>query len=268
MKKNNLIFYGESTAYEEINIQGEQTGKIIFLKYKLGDLVQKNENIAILDTKKLYLQLDKARLEQRSALEDIKDASLNLKTAKISFDRTRNLFERNAASKEALETSRVAFDASKSSLRKAKENLKQAQIALKLLEEQKKECRFVSPISGIINKKFYNLNEIYRSGDTLYHVINIDRIYINVQIPENAIAMIKPKMKVKILFSALKTEYFGVIEKIPPASNENKYSYTVQVLVDNPSHNIKSGMFAKVIFHDEESKKPKQKKGKKKKRKK
>ena len=146
------------------------------------------------DTKKLDLQIDRATFEKSALQAQIKDADLNLQTCKINLQRTRTLFNRGATSKEELEKSDNALETAKSSLRKAQEALNQANITLQLLEEQIKECQVASSINGIVNKRYYNLNEIYKSGDAIYHLVNIDQMYINVRVSENYITRIRPEL--------------------------------------------------------------------------
>ena len=248
MDSSASTFYGEAVAYAELKVQSEQGGKIVYLQYKEGDNVKQKELMVKFDTTKLDLQIERAVFERKALQAQIKDAEVNLQTCKINWQRAKTLFNRGATSKEELEKSDNALDAAKSSLRKAQEALNQANISLKLLREQRKEYQVHAAITGIVNKRYYNLNEVYKSGDVIYHLVNIDKMDINVRVSENYITRIHPGVKARVVFSALNHEYPGVVEKLPPGSSEDKYNFTVKVVVANADHKIRPGMFAKVVF--------------------
>ena len=243
-----LTFYGEAIAYNEVKIQGEQGGKIIYLKHRPGDKVEKNEILVKFNTKKLLLQIKKAGIEKKAILTQIQDAKLKVEISQGNLKRAQRLFDRKAISREDFEQNTNDLALAESNLKKIKTSFEQANISLKLLEEQKKDSVIVSPIKGIVNKKYYNLKEIYRSGDSLYHIVSLDKMYINVRVPENSIASIRPGTKAKAFFSALDTDYTGYVEKLPPGNTEDKYNFIVQVVVKNKKHAIRPGMFAKVEF--------------------
>ena len=95
--------------------------------------------------------------------------------------------------------------------------------------------------------KKYNLGEVYQGGGVIYHVIDIDRVYVEVEIPETYISQIEEQMNVTVYFDALgRQEFPALIDTILPSGTPENRTFVVKALVENPKHTIKPGMFARV----------------------
>ena len=100
---------------------------------------------------------------------------------------------------------------------------------------------------SIIDAKNYNLQEVYKASDVIYHLVNIDQVYIEIDIPETYIGQIREQMAVTVKFDALDGQEFpAVIDTILPSGTAENRIFVVKALVDNPDHRIKPGMFARV----------------------
>ena len=81
----------------------------------------------------------------------------------------------------------------------------------------------------------------------IYHIVDIDRVYIEVEVPETHIAQIREKMAVTVAVDSLNgQEFSGVVERIIPTGNRDNRNFTAKVLVQNPDRLIKPGMFSRV----------------------
>jgi len=107
--------------------------------------------------------------------------------------------------------------------------------------------QITAPISGIIDEKHFNLNEISGAEAVIFHIVDIDRVYIEVEVPETYISKIQEQMSVKVFFDSLNgKEFTGEIERIIPTGNRQSRNFIAKVLVDNPEHLIKPSMFARI----------------------
>jgi RND family efflux transporter MFP subunit len=133
------------------------------------------------------------------------------------------------------------------SLASAREQVKNADAQINLLNNTLKNLRITAPISGIIDEKHFNLNEIANPGQIIYHIVDIDQVYVEVEIPESYISQIHEQMAVTVVLDSLNGRDFnGVIERILPTGDPNSRNFIAKVLVENPAHTIKPGMFARV----------------------
>lgn len=245
--KSGHIFYGESAPYEKTNIQGEMGAKIVKLKHQKGDPVEKNEVIVQFDTSKIDLEIKRTASKKKATTQKVKEAEAEYQSALKDQQRNKELFAKGTISTKDVEDGNNRLQTAQTSLRNAKEELEQIEIDLNLLHKKIQESKLPSPIKGIVSLQNYNLQEIYKAGDTLYEIINIDKIYVNVKVPESYIKNIRPEMKAKVVFIAIDNqEYPGVVKQILPKSEQDGYNFVVRVLIDNPKHRVLPGMFAKI----------------------
>lgn len=240
-------FYGTAAPFEEANVQSEQGGTIIALNGKEGDAVRKGEVIVRFNDSDIRLQLEQAKSSRNAAVQKVQQAESNLKTVETNYQRYQKLLDDGFVSKQQVDDLQNQLESARSALNSAKESVAQAEANIKLIENNLQDFSIRAPISGVIDAKNYNLQEVYRSGDVIYHLVNIDRIYVNVEVPETYISQIREQMPVTVAFDALEgREFEGLIDAISPSGGEDNRSFTVKVLLDNPDRAIKPGMFGRV----------------------
>jgi RND family efflux transporter MFP subunit len=240
-------FYGTAAPFEEANVQSEQGGTIVALNGKEGDAVRKGDVIVRFNDSDIRLQLEQAKSSRNAAAQQVQQAESNLKTVETNYQRYQKLLDDGFVSKQQVDDLQNQLESARSALNSAKESVTQAEANVKLIENNLQDFSIRAPISGVIDAKNYNLQEVYRSGDIIYHLVNIDRIYVNVEVPETYISQIREQMPVTVAFDALEgREFEGLIETISPSGGEDNRSFTVKVLLDNPDRAIKPGMFGRV----------------------
>jgi RND family efflux transporter MFP subunit len=240
-------FYGTAAAYEEANVQGKHGGTIVKLKGKEGDSVTAGETIVQFDTIDIELELQQAVATKNSAVQSVKQAESNYETTQRDLNRYQELFKDGFVPKQKVDSQENSLQVNQASLGSAKELVKNAEAKIKLLKNELKDMTIKAPISGIIDEKYFNLNEIAGDSDVIYHIVDIDQVYIEVEIPETYISQIQEHMPVKVAIDSLKEKKFsGSVERIIPTGNSQSRNFVVKVLVNNSEHQIKPGMFARV----------------------
>lgn len=240
-------FYGTAVPYAEANVQGKYGGKIVFLKGKEGDDVKKGEIIVRFDDSDTQLQLQQAIANKNSALEQVNQAQSNFETVQADVERQEKLFKDGIVPQKTVDDARNGLQSAQATLNSARESVKQAEAQIDLLENTLNDFKIAAPISGVIDEKHYNLNEVYRAGDILYHIIDIDKVYLEVEIPETYISQIKEKMDVQVFFDSLEDQEFaGVIDRIIPKGDPQSRNFLAKAIVENPERQIKPSMFSRI----------------------
>ena len=239
-------FYGTVVPYAEANVQSEQGGKITMLKHKEGETVQKGNVIVRFDDSDTRLELEQAVSAKNSAIQKVQQAESDFKTIQTNAERYQKLFQDGFLSKQEVDTINNELESARSTLNSAKETVKQDEASINLKKNSLKDFYITAPINGIIDAKNYNLQEVYKSGDVIYHIVNIDQVYVEVEVPETYIGKIRENMEVTVLFDALdETSFPAVIETILPSGTTENRTFIVKALVNNPDHLIKPSMFAR-----------------------
>lgn len=241
-------FYGTVTPYAEANVQGEYGGKLIFLKGKEGDAVTKGEIIVQFDVSDTQLQIQQALAGKNTAIQSVNQAQSNFETIQANAKRYEELFKGGFIARQQLDEVRNQVQVAQASLSSAREQVKNAEAQIQLLQNTLKDLKITAPISGVIDEKHFNLNEIPSSGDVIYHIIDIAQVYVEVEVPETYISKVHEQMAVTVAFDSLSQEeqFSGTVERIIPTGNAQSRNFIAKVLVDNPEQRIKPGMFARI----------------------
>jgi len=106
-----------------------------------------------------------------------------------------------------------------------------------------------SPLSGVVGKVFVDIGANVNPQIPVALVVNMDKVKINLEIPEKYIADITLGLKAKIKVDAYpEKEFLGEITKISPIVDLTTRAFPIEITVNNQEHLLKSGMFAKVIL--------------------
>jgi RND family efflux transporter MFP subunit len=240
-------FYGTAIPYQETNVQGKYGGKIVFLKANEGDDVKKGQTVVRFDDSDTQLQLQQATATKNSALERVKQAESDFETIQADLERQEELFKEGIVPQKTVDDYRNRVQAAQSALNTAREGVNQAESQIDLLNNTLKDLQITAPISGVVDEKRYSVNEIYRAGDVLYHILDIDRVYIEVEVPETYISLIKETLEVSVFFDSLPEQTFsGTIERIAPKGDPQSRSFLAKAVAENRERLIKPGMFARI----------------------
>lgn len=104
-----------------------------------------------------------------------------------------------------------------------------------------------STLTGLVGRVFVDIGEYVTVQTKVALVVNIDKVKVNVDIPEKHISKISLGQKAKIKVDAWpEEEFFGEITKISPVVDPASRSSLIEIVLDNPEGKLKPGMFAKV----------------------
>lgn len=239
-------FYGTAKPYAEANVQCKYSGKIVSLKGKEGDSVQAGETIVQFEKTDDSLAISQAEASKNAMLEAVKQAESNFETAQKTVARNQELFKQGFLAKQSLDELQNQLQVAQATLSSAREQVKTSDASIQMLRNKMKDLTIAAPISGIIDKKIFNENEIPGANDTIYHIVDIHQVYIDIDVPETYISQIRENMPIDVLFDSLSGQKFqGLVERIIPTGNAANRNFTAKVLVQNPDLAIKPGMFAR-----------------------
>ncbi len=105
-----------------------------------------------------------------------------------------------------------------------------------------------SPIRGTVYEKMIVERSAVHPGDVLYHIANLDSIWVNLDIYEYELSWIKIGQRVEIKAEAVPGQVFeGMVTFIQPFLNEDTRTVRVRVNVANREHVLKPGLFVSAV---------------------
>ncbi|MDD4894240.1 MAG: efflux RND transporter periplasmic adaptor subunit [Candidatus Omnitrophica bacterium] len=104
-----------------------------------------------------------------------------------------------------------------------------------------------SPLKGVIGEVFVDIGSQVSTQTPIALVVDMDRVEIDLEIPEKYIPMISLGQEAKIRVDAYPDEEFiGTITKISPVVDLATRTAATEIVIENPQHKLNSGMFAKI----------------------
>jgi membrane fusion protein (multidrug efflux system) len=171
--EQNILLTGVLKPLHSVDIVSEVSGKVQKIYKKLGDSITQRDTLAIINDKVPLSNYRQAKSQLLSAENNLKIAELNLKSDE-------ELFKNGDISKLAFESSQLA-------VKSAEANRLSALASLSLLEKNYKDTRIMSPISGLISRKFIELGTMVTPNMPLYRVVDLKTLKIEVGVSQSMI---------------------------------------------------------------------------------
>jgi len=194
-----------------------QTGKF----WQLGDKVKAGSLIARLEDKEYVNSL---KLETNQ---------LNLELSESELKKQESLYEKGGVTLKDLKTASINYENSKTTVENSKLQLD--------------KTRIVAPIDGVIvDLPYYTQSTQVETGSTIVKIMDYQVMYMDVQLPEKYIAVIKPGQVVKLTnYTIPEDTIVGNITQLSPAINADTRTFKGNILINNPNYLLRPGMFVK-----------------------
>lgn len=232
--KQNIPLTGVLNPLHAVDIIAEVNGKTTRIEKKLGDAVTQKDTLAFID--------DEIPLSHyRQAVSQVLSAENNLKIAKLNLKSDEKLHKNDYISQIAFENSHLAVKTAEANLLSAKANLN-------MMQKSYKDTRIMSPISGLVSRKYINLGTMVTPGMPLYRVVDLSTLKVEVGIPQDNIQYVQVGSRADVIISALNDKKFeGQVRYISPQADESTGVFTVEIHVKNSRDlQIRGGMTARI----------------------
>lgn len=281
-----------------VTVSSKTMGEVVGIIKDEGAIVNKGDTIMIIDHSNLDLQLAQsnagvdqaeaqlqllqsgARKEDiQSAVEQLNQTQSNFETAKTDKIRMASLLNSNSITKKQFDDVQNRYDialaqlnASKQNLsklknlarpeelRQAKANLERQNAASNIIKKSIKDSYVVSPISGIIVKKFVEQGESVTNLSSLFKTANLKKVQLIIYISEEELGKVKLGQSAEIKTDTYKNKiYQGKVIFISPEAEftpkniqtkdeRTKLVFAVKIEIENPNFELKEGMPADAII--------------------
>jgi RND family efflux transporter MFP subunit len=145
-----------------------------------------------------------------------------------------------------------AVRAERERIARSRSNLDQREVALRQAELQLERSRAAAPFGGRVADLMVVQGQYVTAGTELMTVVDLDPIKVEVQVLEAELGFLAEGRRAEVTFAAYPGELFeGAIETINPVVDPDSRTGRVTVLLSNPQHRIKPGMYAEVSLDAE-----------------
>ncbi len=221
---------GELYPLEQTTIIAKVGAEVQSVYVREGESIKKNQLLATLNT---------ADLEQA-----VKDKEAALSAAKASYQFSLSALKRYKKLLDKKYYSQNDYDAATQQLRINEAGLTQAKAALHEARLQLSYTRISSSLAGIVSERDIEPGMNLAVGQTLFKIVNLDRLEWRAMVPADEISHIKINQTATFEVDGLQQVFSGKVVRINPSTVSGTRAYYAYIAVDNPDHHLKNGMFA------------------------
>ena len=217
-------FQGTVKTMKNINVYPEMPGQLLEVLVVEGQKVEKDQVLARIDDGGLLAQLEQAKSQ--------------LLLAETVFKRQERLWSQNIGSEIQFLQAKTQFES--------------AEKAVDALGLQAEKSVVRAPFDGTVDQIFKEPGTIVAPGmgSELFRVVNIDEVYVEVDVPETHITSISEGSIVRVNLSAIGEEIDARIARVSKVINPSNRSFTVEIPLDNKSGYIRPNLMASVAIND------------------
>lgn len=180
------------------------------------------------------------------ARADLIAAEARAEVARRAARRARQLREDRIGSDRAVEEAEGAFDIARADLQAARARLRSYGVEPQAAApDVPGHVVLSSPIAGTVIARRAHLGQWVEAADVLVEVVDLDALWLLGAVNESQLRHVAIGEPVEIAVRAFPGEAFsGTVDQIAGALDERTRSVSVRIVLANPGHRLKPGMFA------------------------
>ncbi|MGI5838852.1 MAG: efflux RND transporter periplasmic adaptor subunit [bacterium] len=239
---------GKLAADKDVMVLPKMPGKVLRTPVKVGDHIRAGELLVALDPADVDRQVEQAAAALQMAEAGYSLTRQNIENAQTNLARLQALYAEGAISQAELEQAEMM--ASPANLATAEAQLNQAKVAYEQAAELRADMNITAPVSGYVSLLNATPGAMVSSAQPVAAVVDIDKVYADVAVSENIVNVLSPGRDVGVVVpAAADAPFAGKIDSIGPAADMRTQLYPVRIVVGNPDHVLKPGMFARMEFY-------------------
>lgn len=234
-----LVLPGSVQAYSEAPIYARTSGYLKAWYTDIGSRVHKGQLLADIESPEIDQQLNQA-------VADLATARANQALAESTNERWKGLLATESVSKQDAEEKAGDAAAKKAAADSAAANVAR-------LRELELFKRVVAPFDGVVTARNTDVGALINAGQTtgseLFHVADMQKLRIYVQVPEPYAAATKPGIEGELHFAERPKKIYSA-KTVRTASALDPATRTLQVelQLDNANEEIFPGSYTEVHF--------------------
>ena len=227
-----LTYTGDVHAEYEVKVFSRIPNRIEKLYVDDGDHVRRGDRIADIEA----TALEQAVLQAEAALTAARAQEANVR---VEHERAERLFKENALSQQQHDAVQTQFEA-------AKAQTQQAEAMVTAAKSQRSDAAIVAPMTGIVALRAYDEGDMASPAVPIVSIVQMDRVIVEVQATELDLAMLREGEEALVRVRSYgERQFSGTVRKISPVLDPSSRMVKVEILVGNPDHLLKPGMFAR-----------------------
>jgi RND family efflux transporter MFP subunit len=223
-------FSGPLVAPNTAIVRAKATGTLLSLDVQEGQRVKAGESLGRIDVSDLQ-----SKVAERTA---------NLAAVKTTLDQAQRTHDSNIGLANDKFISPIALDNSKSQLESAKAGVAAAQAALDSARIALRDASLISPINGIVSKKYVVSGEKVTAEQQVVTIVDLHMLELAGTVGTQEVGQLSTGMPVTLKIEGLDKPIDGKLARIAPAAEAGTRSIGVVVQLQNPKETMRAGQYA------------------------
>ena len=247
-------FSGTISPRAEASVAPKISGRIQRLTVNLGDVVDRGQIVAELDSAEAQQAVAQVEAELAVAKANVAQAESALGTAIREYERVQTLRERGVASESQLDVAAAERDARQAEQKVAEAEVRQAEASLEAakirLGYTKVEATWADgDEQRVVAERFVDAGDTVGANTPLLRVVQLDPLDAIIFITERDYARLNLGQAAMIQTDAYPGEDFVArVVRMAPVFRQASRQARIELEVSNPEHRLKPGMFARVTI--------------------
>jgi len=245
------VFTGSLEPKSRFDVAPKVAGWLKELLVDVGDQVERNQIIAVLDDEEFAQEVEQARAELQVAKANAENYANDLDIAKREYERAKALREKQIASASELDVSEAAFNASQTRHKVSLAQVAQKEAALKTalvrLSYTKVQTFWEEGDQArVVGERFVDVGELLAINQPIVSILENNPLTAVVYVIERDYPKVTIGQQAVISTDAYPGRTFtGSITRIAPLLKESSRQARLELEVPNPEHTLKPGMFVR-----------------------
>lgn len=261
----------------EVNLAGTLSGKVLQVRAREGEHVQKGDTLVLLDTEQLSYQRQQAVEGERALTAQLASAKQNLVQAQTGYDlatltlkRVKALAEQGSATQQKLDEARTAEEQAQSQVASVRNQIEalgaekgKLVAGIQLLESRIRDGVLLSPLDGIVLSRSVEPGEVLGAGATAMRIADLSHLKLRVYLSVSDVDLVKLGQPVTVYVDALegdplegKVSWISSEAEFTPKNVQTRQArtqlvYAVKVELANPDGRLAIGMPAEMVMPGE-----------------
>lgn len=214
--------YGAVNADNNTSVYPSSQGEVIRIYVEEGQSVKKGQTLFKIDSEILERNIDEVQT-QRSLAKDV-------------YDKQKALWDKNIGSEM--------------DYLRAKNNLASLDSRLATLKSQLGKTNVKAPFSGSIDQIFIKNGQLVNPQVATMRIVNLDKVYLKADIPENYIKQIGKGSPVKLSFPSINLEMETTINETGKFINPANRTFAVRINLDNKNNMLYPNLLGMLQIQD------------------
>jgi RND family efflux transporter MFP subunit len=223
-------------------------GRLLEVRVRIGDRVEKKQELARIDATDWMRQREEALAETRAAGAAARRAAAELDAARRDLSRVKDLVDDQVVSAQQGDALATRVASLSAELEAAQAEKARAKASVAVLEQKIADCRLLAPFDGVVSNRYVDPGAFLTAGAPILRVVASGPLMVRFEVPESNASMLRKDAAVVVRASSDRSEAAGKVSGIGGEIDRARRIVRAEAIIENPPEPWLPGMFAEVVL--------------------